>query len=406
MSSIPKGLRGRVDALLAVIVPAYNVTSDGRLSTSNLSMRLYEGALIQLLNVAPSGLTAVDFEGCAKRALTATIKARTLSWADLDAGIEREIASFKRKRPLKFQVCSRCHVTLPPDYRIELELWGAKLKIEQDRPSELAEEQIEFSNGLVPFSEPQFGAYLTVAARGRTKRGALDSATSDISFLLGILNFTLNIGSLRWNLFNRNREFTTKIFPGREILLVKSDGMADPEVWNYYTTHPARVAQLTDSELSKLSQHCKVLKRLGDVPKKDRQFYREFFELYFDALSELDHDVITMRLWKAAEHITGATSAIQIANRLALTWPDKRAVSAVCFALGQRRNWIMHNAGPAPRIEQLPELFRHFLENAAWKSLATDVKSVAHWKAILSMSEIDIDLDLASDAVEILKALR
>lgn len=66
----------------------------------------------------------------------------------------------------------------------------------------------------------------------------------------------------------------------------------------------------------------------------------------------------------------------------------------------------MHNHKPAPRIDSLPELFRHFLENSAWKSLATDVKGVAHWKAIMQMSDADIDLDLAADAVDILKALR
>ena len=113
-----------------------------------------------------------------------------------------------------------------------------------------------------------------------------------------------------------------------------------------------------------------------------------------------------MRLWKAAEHITMGQQAQHIANRLAITWEDKDAVSAVCFALGQRRNMTMHGHKPVPQIDSLPELFRHFLENSAWKSLSKDVKSVAHWKTIMQMSDAGIDLDLAADAVKLLKTLR
>ena len=170
--------------------------------------------------------------------------------------------------------------------------------------------------------------------------------------------------------------------------------------------HPTHAKRLTDKELVKLDQRTKVIERLDKLQKGDRAFYRAFFELYFDALCEVDSDIVVMRLWKAAEHLTMGQKAQHIANRLAITWDDKEAVSAVCYALGQRRNWIMHNQKPAPQIDSLPELFRHFLENAAWKSLSTDVKGVAHWKAIMQMSDAEIDLDLAADAIDILKALR
>lgn len=62
MSSVPKGLRAKVDALLASIVPHYRVMPDGGLGSDGFGMMLYEGALIQLLDVGPSGLTSTEFE--------------------------------------------------------------------------------------------------------------------------------------------------------------------------------------------------------------------------------------------------------------------------------------------------------------------------------------------------------
>lgn len=406
MSSVPKGLRAKVEALLASIVPLYEVTEGGGLRTSSFSIRLYEGALIQLLDVAPSGLTATDFEHCAWRAVMATIKGRATSCSDFEQKLDNEIAAFKRKRRSPFRVCSRCHFSVPHDYRLEIELWGAKLTITQAPPAGLSAEQPRLLNGRTAFADPEFGAYLTMTVYERTKSGALDRATHDISFLSGLLNFTLNLGNLSWSLVGGEREMKVKIFPGREVFLLNADGVADVDVWRYYTTYPTHAKSLSDNELKKLEQHTKIIDRLNRLKKGDRAFYRSFFELYFDALSEVDADSVVMRLWKAAEHITMGQSAQHIANRLALTWSDREAVSAVCYALGQRRNWIMHNSKPSPQVDELPQLFRHFLENLAWKSLSSDVKGVGHWKAIMQMSDIDIDLDLAADAVSILKALR
>ena len=407
MSSVPKGLRAKVHALLASIVPSYKVMPDGGLASDGFGMRLYEGALIQLLDVGPSGLTSTEFEVCAWRALNATIAAQDPSCSAFEEQLDREIGEFKRKPQLPFRVCSRCHFSVPHDYRLDIELWSAKLSISSMPPEGLSHEQPKLSNGRTAFADPEFGAYLTMTVHGRTKGGALDRATHDIGFLLGLLNFTLNLGNLRWSLFGSGeRQIDAKLFPGREVLLLDDDGAADLDVWRYYMAHPTHAKRLTDKELVKLDQRTKVIERLDKLQKGDRAFYRAFFELYFDALCEVDSDIVVMRLWKAAEHLTMGQKAQHIANRLAITWDDKEAVSAVCYALGQRRNWIMHNQKPAPQIDSLPELFRHFLENAAWKSLSTDVKGVAHWKAIMQMSDAEIDLDLAADAIDILKALR
>ncbi|MCR5878812.1 hypothetical protein [Phenylobacterium sp. J367] len=336
-----------------------------------------------------------------------TIKARATSCSELEQNLSEEIASFKRKRRSPFRICSRCHFSIPHDYRLDIELWGARLTITQAPPDGgLSPEQPRLLNGRTAFADPEFGAYLTMTVYERTKSGALDRATHDIAFLLGLLNFTLNLGNLSWTLFNGERQMSVKVFPGREVFLLNADGVADVDVWRYYTTYPTTAKKLSDGELRKLEQHVKIIERLNRLKKGDRAFYRSFFELYFDALSEVDADTVVMRLWKAAEHITMGQSAQHIANRLALTWSDKEAVSAVCYALGQRRNWIMHNTRPAPQIEELPALFRHFLENSAWKSLSPDVRGVEHWKAIMQMSDIEMDLDLAADAVSILKALR
>jgi hypothetical protein len=406
MSSVPKGLRAKVEALLASIVPQYTVTADGGLSTNDLGIMLYEGALIQLLDVGPSGLSAAEFEGCARRALRAAIRARTVSCRAFENELNEQLAEFKRKRRLLFRVCTRCHFSVPNDYQLEIDLWSAKLAISQRPPEGLSPEQPILSNGRTALADPEFGAYLTMTVRERTKGGALDRATHEISFLLGLLNFTLNLGNLTFSLFGGERKVNAKLFPGREVFLLKSDGAADVDMWRYYVVHPTHATPLSDAELARLERHAKVITRLNKLPKGDRGFYRAFFALYFDALCEVDSDVVVMRLWKAAEHITMGQKAQHIANRLAITWTDKAAVSAVCYALGQRRNWIMHNHNPAPRVEALPELFRHFLENSAWKSLSTDVKGVAHWRAIMQLSDTDIDLDLAADAVDILKALR
>jgi hypothetical protein len=395
-----------VEALLASIVPAYKVTPDGGISTSELSIRLYEGALIQLLDVDPSGLTATEFERCAWKALTETIKAQTASCSVFEKKLDKQIEEFKREKPSRFRACSRCHFSVPHDYRLDIKLWGATLTITQGPPKGLSTEQPTLPDGRTAFAAPEFGAYLTMTVHERTKGGALDRATHRIAFLLGLLNFTLNLGSLSWSLFHSEPKFHAKLFPGREVFLLDEDGVADVESWRYYTVLPNRVETLNAKELKRLEEHTKIIDRLRKLKKGDQAFYQTFFELYFDALSELDADSVVIRLWKAAEHITQGQDAQHIANRLALTWSDAKAVSAVCYALGQRRNLIMHNSKPAPQIGELPQLFRHFLEEAAWKSLSKDVKSVAHWKTIMQMSGMDIDIDLASDALQILKKLR
>lgn len=406
MSSVPKGLRPKVDALLASIVPHYTVLPDGGLGSSGFGMRLYEGALIQLLDVGPSGLTSTEFEMCAHKALHATIRAQIASCAAFDEELDKQISEFKRKACLPFHICSRCHFSVPHNYRLDMDLWSAKISISQSPPEGLSAEQPSLSNGRTAFADPEFGAFLTMTVHERTKGGALDRASRDIGFLLGLLNFTLNLGNLTYSLIEENRQVRAKIFPGREVFLLNDDGTANVDAWRYYMFHPTNAKKLSAGEISKLEQKSKVIDRLNQLQEGDRAFYRAFFELYFDALCEVDSDTVVTRLWKAAEHITMGQKAQHIANRLAITWADKEAVSAVCYALGQRRNWIMHNHKPAPQIDSLPELFRHFLENSAWKSLSTDVKGVSHWKAIMQMSDTDIDLDLAADAVSILKALR
>jgi hypothetical protein len=406
-SFIPKGLESKANALLASIVPHYTVTPDGALGFSGFGIQLYEDALFQLLNVEPSHLTPAEFEACARKALHETIKGRIGSCAAFNKHLEEQITAFKRKSPSSFRVCSRCHFSVPHDYELELDLWSAKLLISQKPPKGLAHKQPELHDGRVALADPEFGAYLTMTVYERTKGGALDHATRDISFLLGLLNFTLNLGNLRISISSSHeRQVEAKIFPGREVLLLNEDGTADVERWSYYRVHPTRTQTLNKNEISKLEQHRKIIDQLNSRPKSDRNFYRAFFEQYFDALCEVDTDIVVMRLWKAAEHLTMGQKAQHIANRLAITWDDKAAVSAVCYALGQRRNLTMHDCHPIPRIESLPETFRHFLENSAWKSLSPDIKSVAHWKALMQMSDTDIDLDLAADAVDILKALR
>lgn len=406
-SSVPKALQPRADALLASIVPYYTVMPDGGLGSPGFGMKLYEDALLQLLDAGPSRLPPAEFELCARRALTATIRGQVPSFKAFNEHLDNEVTAFRRKRPSPFRVCSRCHFSVPQDYELELDLWSARLLISQRPPKGLSLDQPELQDGRTAFAEPASGAYLTMTVYDRTKGGALDHATRDISFLLGLLNFTLNLGNLRVSLFSANeRQVEAKIFPGREVLLLKDDGAADVDRWSFYRVYPRRVQNLTNAELEKLAQHTKIVDQLNKRPKGDRDFYRAFFELYFDALCEVDSDVVVMRLWKAAEHITMGQKAHHIANRLAITWDDKAAVSAVCYALGRRRNLMMHDHHPIPRIESLPETFRHFLENSAWKSLGNDIKSVAHWKALMQMSDTDIDLDLAADAVDILKALR
>ena len=53
-SYVPKGLQSKADALLASIVPYYAVMPDGGLGFSGFGMKLYEDALLQLLDVGPS----------------------------------------------------------------------------------------------------------------------------------------------------------------------------------------------------------------------------------------------------------------------------------------------------------------------------------------------------------------
>lgn len=243
MSSVPKGLRGKIGALLASIVPHYKVTPDGGLSTSSIDIMLYKGALIQLLDVGPSGLTATEFEACAHKALMATIKAQATSCAVFEQQLDKQLAEFRSKKPEPFRVCSRCHFSVPHDYRLDVKLWGAKLSISQAPPKGLADEQPNLSNGRIAFSDPEFGAYLTTTVHERTKGGALDRAAHDIAFLLGLLNFTLNLGNLSWSL-SGGRQWQSKLFPGREVFLLGADGAADQDVWRYYTAHPDTVVPL------------------------------------------------------------------------------------------------------------------------------------------------------------------
>ena len=171
MSYVPKGLRAKADALLASIVPHYTVMPDGGLGSSGFGMRLYEDALLQLLELGPSRLTPAEFEVCARKALTKTITEQIASYAAFDKHLDTQINEFKRKRPSPFRVCSRCHFSVPHDYELEIDLWSAKLLISQRPPEWLSAEQPKLSDGRTALADPEFGAYLTMTVRERTKGG-------------------------------------------------------------------------------------------------------------------------------------------------------------------------------------------------------------------------------------------
>src|SRR3989344_85965 len=183
VSVIPKGLQPKAEALLASIVPHYTVLPDGSLRSSAMGMKLYEDALLQLLDVGPSRLTPAEFEPCARRALIATIRGQIPSFKAFSEHLDNEIITFKRKPKSPFRVCSRCYFSVPPEYELELDLWSAKLLISQRVPEGLSSDQPELRDGRTAFADPAFGAYLTMTVFARTKVGALDDAARDIGFL-------------------------------------------------------------------------------------------------------------------------------------------------------------------------------------------------------------------------------
>ncbi|MBX9707036.1 MAG: hypothetical protein K2X61_03785 [Caulobacteraceae bacterium] len=318
-----------------------------------MSIRLYEQALLQLLSVEKSSLTAVEFEQCSHKSLRQFIKAGEGGSDAYNAKLEAEIRRYKRARTKAHQICTRSYAQFPAGFSFDIELWGTKATISSERPHYLSPDQPKLKREEVALSVPEAGSYLSLSVRSRSISGALDQATNDIALLLGILNFGLNHGTLTWSWFGSNRDVRAKVFPGRDVFVIDQSGQANVESWRYYTVVPKDTKWLSQKELSRFDHVKRLVSILETRSSGDRGFYQEFFRMYFDALSESDEDMIVIRLWKAAEHLTGSQSAEEMADRLALTWSDKDVVSAVCFALGHRRNNMIHNSRSLVEVGEL-----------------------------------------------------
>lgn len=406
MDFIAKGHASRCQALLDFIVDQWEVQPDGSLKTSSMVVMNYEGALIQMLDAGSSSLPVSEFEACARRALRAFIIERGEGAAGYNSLLAEEVRRFKRK-PLRARtLCSRGYFALPPGEKLELSFWGARLEVGDTRPASVSEVQAKLPGGKVALSDPPEGAYVLIEVRARTDQGALDLGASKLSAILGILNFSLNVRRRTWSIFRSGlRNMPVAVFPGEEVFLLGADGVVDVEKWRYYVAKPRSVRLISSAEMARIRLYPQILSLIESKPKRDHDYIERLFRTYFDALCELDDDVETIRIWKVAELLTDSQRAEEISRRLALTWDDPKVVSAICFALGHRRNLTVHNAVDAPKIESLVGMFRHFLEMSTLRFLQADIKSVAHWRTVMKLSpEVD-DLQGLEEALATLRLM-
>jgi hypothetical protein len=402
--ALSANIRVRVGAIFDELLEAWKPTADGRLQSSNWNVNFYEAALVQLLDLSSFGLPRVEAMRCAYRALRNALKSEARSLPVFEQELEAEIAAARRKRRSRFTLSTRTFIAASSAPEFEFDLWGTIARFSSDAPEDLRLHDFFLSgHGDVNPNQPEGGLYCVLPIYARSADQAAEQAADHLSEAFGALNFWLNLGTLRWR--SGPPEIRATLFPGRDMVICDSRGeMHTESVW-FHLDYPQNTTRLSDSERSRIAELEKFSGPLSRVKRADQQFYRDFFRLYFEAISERDTDLRVLRLWKAAEIATFSSSASEIARRLAATWKERELVFAVCFALGHRRNEVMHSRYPGLKLDDVPEIFRQFLEFSVWHSLSSNIDGLAHWRTILELATSNQDLTAIEQALPVAKSL-
>jgi hypothetical protein len=407
MAIVGKGIKRRVEALLTSLATSWKLDDHGGLTSQDPEVFSTESALVQILD-SSGALTGYEFESCAKRAIRNAIKCADPTVERLEKEFSREADLLTKSINRTFYFSTRLHVSAPADFWLPVEVFGIRLVLTHDLPPNLSAESYFVSGfGDVDPHEPDGGVFCVGQVAARSGFAASDIAAEQLATVLGALNFWLNlhvIGSMKIG----KAEVVAPLPSGSQIVLYREDYSIEKDAFSYYTHVNHRVKSLASSSIRHLAGVNTLIKSLAARNEDDQRFYRHVFRRYFDCTNEIDSDSQIIGLWTLAEYITFAIGGRSeaIADRLAVTWSDRDFVSAVCFAAGHRRNMVIHGPVRGVRLREVAEQFRGLVEQFVWRSLATNIEDVAHWKALIELLTDGSDIQQIERALPLAKMLR
>lgn len=407
MGIVGKGMKRRVEALLSSLATSWKLDDHGSLTSQDPQVFSTESALVQILD-SSGALTGYEFESCAKRAIRSAIKSSDPTVARLEKEFSNEADVVTKSVNRTFFFSTRLHVSAPAAFWLPVEILGVRLVLSSNLPPSFSAEPYFVSGyGDVDPHEPGSGLYCIGQVSARSGFAASDIAAEQLATVLGALNFWLNlhvIGAMKIG----KAEVAAPLPSGAQIVLYGEDGEIEKGAFSYYTHVNHRVKSLASSSIRNLAGVRTLVESLAARNADDQNFYRNVFRRYFDCTNEIDSDSQIVGLWTLAEYITFAIGGRSeaIADRLAVTWSDRDFVSAVCFAAGHRRNMVIHGPVRGVRLREVAEQFRGLVEQFVWRSLATNIEDVAHWKALIELLTNGTDLQQIERALPLARTLR
>lgn len=404
---VPRGLRGRVQALLESLAEIWTVNDAGGLTSSDFDVHFLEPCLIQLLDFAGSGLSQHEFQLLARQAIHEVIKAGTPTADEFSAAFDRRSLEIREGRRRKYYFQSKCHFSTKSGFWLPIDVLGSKGVLSHDPPGFPSSKEFFCSGyGAVDPHKPTNGTYLLGQVSSRSEAAALDEFIEHFAVVLGTVNLWLGLGRLSWG---GGQPDVMALAPhGQEVILFDQNGRQNLENISFFSTLPKRVGGLRQGHYNRLENIGRLTGLLNKRKKVDKPYYRQILKLYFDAITETDTDYQLIRLWRLAEAVTfsGASSPERVAERLAMTWDDTTVVEAVCFAAGHRRNSVVHGLQDGLRLQEVVEKLRSIVEFSIWASLGPEVVSISQWKRVLELASANEGLDLLSTALPLATKLK
>lgn len=392
----PKGSTERIEELLTTIAAGWEIDADGGFKTSDFSVILLEGALIQ--SISSDAATPIEIEKCAKRAIKALLREGSRKVERLEHLFQEEIEHLLVQPLQEFHLVTRCHFRLGAGQSFEIKIEECTARFSDAAPRYDFSEYYAGSIGRVRLDRHSPGAFAVLPVHARSEQAALDLGSQALDVTFGALNYALHFGS--FNLMGGAAEPLARAFPGKEIGLFSPDGKRHDDYTLFYSVAPSRVFQ-TEKDIP--SRWERVRSLIWETRSKQLAYYKKFWRLYFQCLADADTETRFLRLWKLAECITFTFKAEDVCARISAPFRDRSLVYAVFESLMRRRNWIAHNANYGVHRGEVFELARDIVDRFILKSASKEFSSIDDWKAYTELGSSRYSVEQLSATVAALR---
>ena len=199
------------------------------------------------------------------------------------------------------------------------------------------------ANRIDPHGNIENFTYVKMKLKVRCQERAFYKAKTELDFIIGIWNFSINLSSGRRKTFGIPEQIN-KVCYGPCYTIHREDGSREDTIF-WYSEHIVNKASL--NAIDTHYETCKKNERI--IRKKVKQgelgdLLRTSLIRYTSALEDGDMTSTFLKLWSLLEHltITGTSSHVVTAHRSAQVYKDKDIMYVLIDYLREKRNKLVH----------------------------------------------------------------